>query len=257
VKNRRQFSSRWFRVFDEAVDDPKLQMLSDKLHRFLFNCWCLASKHDGYLPPITEIAWRLRKTESAIAAMVAELHERGLLEEAGTTFEPHNWQERQFQSDVSTERVKMFRERKKKQSETDMKPFHAVSETASEQSRSETEQKQSIAIPFPRSCDFPRTDAAVRQRCPTADLSIVARITEAAVQAYLSVDGPKMPTIGDAEIAEAVEQASRESPKQNGPALFLRTVPAVIKTWAELGRNNPPTLPQTKQQRNADLWSQA
>lgn len=96
---------------------------------------------------------------------------------------------------------------------------------------------------MPRVSDFPKTDAAIRGKCPTADLQIVVRITEAAMQSYLSVDHPRIPPPGDAEIAEAVEQAAKDSPKQLGPGLFLKTVPAVIKSWAELGRH-PPEKPQ-------------
>jgi hypothetical protein len=241
-KQTRKFGTRWFRVYDEAADDPKLQMLSDKLHRCLFVCWCLASKHGGYLPPIAEIAWKLRKSEAATAAMIAELHDRGLLDEEGTTFQPHNWPARQFQSDVSTERVRAHRERQRNVSETPMKPFHGVAETPPEakaETETETEQKQNNLAPFPCASDFPKTDAAVRRRCPTADLRMVTRITEAAVQAYLSVDDPKMPPPDDAAIAEAVEQAAKDSRNQQGPALFLKTVPAVMKSWAELGRHPP------------------
>jgi hypothetical protein len=156
----RQFQGRWFRVYDEAADDPKIQMLSDKLHRFLFNCWCLASKHGGYLPPISEIAWRLRKTEAVVASMIAELNERGLLDEEGDTFEPHNWQARQFQSDVSTQRVKAFRERKRNDHETpetEVKRDETVSETAPEQNRTETEQnrpEQRRVSVMPRAADL-------------------------------------------------------------------------------------------------------
>lgn len=107
----------------------------------------------------------------------------------------------------------------------------------------EAEQK-APPIPFPRQSDFPLTDAAIRGRCPTADLTIVVRITEAAVREYLSVDAPKIQAPDDSMIAAAVEEAAWQSPKQTGPGLFLRTVPAVIRSWAELGRHPPPSFPR-------------
>ena len=128
----RQFSGRWFRIYDEVLSDPKIQTLSDKLHRFWFDCLCIASKNGGCLPAIQDIAWTIRKSESAVASMVAELNEKGLLDREGTTFCPHNWNARQFVSDVSTERVKRFRERKVKRDET-------VSETVPEQNRDRTD----------------------------------------------------------------------------------------------------------------------
>ncbi len=153
MKQTRQFSSRWFRMYDEVVDDPKIQTLSDKLTVFWLNCMCLASKHSGFLPPVAQIAWKLRKTEKAIAAMIAELHNRGLLDSDGGSFTPHNWDARQYASDVSTERVRRHRETKKRSTdpanETD-ETFHdvslerneTVSETPSEQNRAETETEQ-------------------------------------------------------------------------------------------------------------------
>ena len=131
-KTARQFHSRWFRVYDESVDDPKLQMLSDKQHRFLFNCWCMASKNGGYIPPVPEIAWRLRLPESKVAALIADLHERNLLEREADTFTPHNWSNRQFDSDVSTGRVRAFRERQRNSQGTYTELDETVSATVSE-----------------------------------------------------------------------------------------------------------------------------
>lgn len=146
-QSTRQFSSRWFRVYDEAVDDPKLQTLPDALFKFWFNCLCIASKSGGFLPSISDLAWRTRKPEKEVAAMIASLYEHGLLDQEADTFSPHNWERRQYSSDVSTDRVREFRKRKGNVSET----FHetqdetrlAVSETPSEQSRADTEQIQS------------------------------------------------------------------------------------------------------------------
>ncbi len=153
AKQQKQFGSRWFRVYHEAADDPKLIMLSDKLHRFLFTCWCLASKHDGYLPGVAEISVTVRKSPAAVVSMLAELHDRGLLDREAETFAPHNWMLRQYKSDVSTQRVKAFRERNRNAHETLHETFHethnetvtSVSETAPEQSRTEQSRNRTDA----------------------------------------------------------------------------------------------------------------
>ena len=49
--------TRWFRVYNDVVDDPKVQRLSNTLFKVLINLWCLASANDGVLPPIDEIAF--------------------------------------------------------------------------------------------------------------------------------------------------------------------------------------------------------
>lgn len=119
-------ASRWWRAYDEAVDDPKLCLLTDKQHRAWFNLCCITSQNGGKLPAMAAVAFKLRMTVDKTRSMVAELVALGLvdMDETGTAA-PHNWGERQFQSDTSTERVKRFRERPRNVSS-------AVSETPPE-----------------------------------------------------------------------------------------------------------------------------
>ena len=125
---------RWWRAYDEAVDDPKLCLLSDKQHRAWFNLCCITSQNGGILPPISAIAFKLRMTVSKAKDIVAELVALKLIDidSSDGTFTPHNWSVRQFQSDVSTERVKRHRERKRNVSSS-------ISETPPE-SEADTEQ---------------------------------------------------------------------------------------------------------------------
>jgi hypothetical protein len=105
--------SRWFRVYDDMIDDPKVQKLSGDMFKALVNLWCLASKNDGYLPPMDEVVFKLRMRADKVAKIIAHLTACGLLDGGDQTeIEPHNWASRQFKSDVSNERVKRHRERK-------------------------------------------------------------------------------------------------------------------------------------------------
>src|SRR5437870_1993079 len=108
-----RMSGRWWRAYDEALHDPKLIALTDKLHRIWFNLLCIASKHGGVLPAMSVVAIELRVTVIKATEYVSSLVSVGLIDtlEMGE-FVPHNWQRRQFQSDVSTERVKRFRQQK-------------------------------------------------------------------------------------------------------------------------------------------------
>jgi hypothetical protein len=127
--------TRWFRVYDDLVDDPKIQRLDPTLFKALINVWCLASANDGVLPPIDEIAFKLRiKTEKA-RRLLNELRAAGLVDDDERGARPHNWDQRQFISDGSTSRVKRFRERRRNVSP-------AFSETAPEtEAEAETEGK--------------------------------------------------------------------------------------------------------------------
>lgn len=115
-------SAHWFRFYDSVVDDPKVQRLSLVLFRFWVNILCLSSRNDGMLPPATDLRFSLRMSERTIQDNLAALQNVGLIDlvpdNENPTFEPHNWRSRQFQSDVSTTRVKRFRERRRNVSET-------------------------------------------------------------------------------------------------------------------------------------------
>jgi hypothetical protein len=105
--------TRWFRVYDDLVDDPKVQRLDPSLFKALINLWCLTSANRGVLPPIDEIAFKLRMRPEKAQRVVNELRALGLVDVDDRGARPHNWDRRQFISDVSTSRVKRFRERRR------------------------------------------------------------------------------------------------------------------------------------------------
>lgn len=125
--------SLWFRFYDDAINDAKVLRLSDAMFRAWVTLLCLACKNDGILPKTSDIALVLRMRVAKVAEWLTALTAAGLLDNENGTFRPHNWNARQYKSDVSTERVKQFRERQRN-----------VSETANE-TPPETEQKQSRA----------------------------------------------------------------------------------------------------------------
>lgn len=110
--------SRWWRAYDDALNNPKLQRLSAALFRSWFNLCCLSSKNGGSLPALDVIAFALRCSEPQAARIIADLKAAGLVDSVGEGFEMHDWKDHQYQSDSSTERVKRFRERSKEVSET-------------------------------------------------------------------------------------------------------------------------------------------
>jgi hypothetical protein len=114
-------TGRWWRAYDEAVDDPKLGGLSDKLHRAWFNLMCVASANGGVLPSIDAIAFKLRTSIDKAAAWIRALIEAGLIDETDAGLVPHNWSSRQFTSDkdpTSNARQRRKRERDKERDVT-------------------------------------------------------------------------------------------------------------------------------------------
>jgi hypothetical protein len=101
--------TRWFRFYDEALNDPKILKLSDKLFRVWVGLLCVASKNDGKIPPMEDTGLMLRMKPEKLSKDIADLMSAGLLDDIGGTVSPHNWSGRQYKSDSSTDRVKRFR----------------------------------------------------------------------------------------------------------------------------------------------------
>ena len=109
--------TRWFRVYDDLVDDPKVQRLDPPLFKTLINLWCVTSTNDGVLPPIDEIAFKLRIKPQKAQRVLDRLKTEGLIEDDETGTHPHNWAGRQYKSDVgdptAAQRMRRHRNRQR------------------------------------------------------------------------------------------------------------------------------------------------
>jgi transcription elongation factor Elf1 len=110
-------------MYDEVLDDPKVQKLPVGDFRGWVNLLCLASRNDGKLPPAEDIAFALRETVESVSTLLERLRNAGLIEcrnggANGSFHAPRKWDERQYKSDTSTDRVKRFRQRSKSVPET-------------------------------------------------------------------------------------------------------------------------------------------
>jgi hypothetical protein len=92
--------SRWFRFYEEVLDDPKAQKLPLVLFKAWVNILCLASKNNGKIP-VEDVSFALRVTEKAAEDILSDLGAAGLIDEFEGTYSPHNWGKRQYKSDVS------------------------------------------------------------------------------------------------------------------------------------------------------------
>lgn len=105
--------SRWFRYYDEALDDPKVQRLSGDLFKTWINLLCLASKSGGKLPSNDDIAFRLRISVQDAQLRTEDLIMAGLIDIGpDRALSMHGWTERQYVSDTSSERVRKHRKNK-------------------------------------------------------------------------------------------------------------------------------------------------
>ncbi len=133
---------QWFRFHTETLNNPKAQKLPGDLFKIWVNILCIAAEHEGVLPPMEDLAFKLRASLHEALHAVTTLIGANLItvtkNQYGETYAPKNWNERQYKSDTSNERVKRHREKNKTVTQT-------VTVTAPEQSRTETEQNRDRA----------------------------------------------------------------------------------------------------------------
>lgn len=134
----------WLRLYRGTVNNPKLQRLGLEVVGFWTNCLCL-SDDDGCLPSVSDIAWTMRLSETQVETFLETLQRNNLVDlEGDGVLRLHDWAEHQKVSDVSTDRVRKFRE---KQRQIELKSEVPVLETqrnVSEtvQIRTDTEKKE-------------------------------------------------------------------------------------------------------------------
>lgn len=142
--------SRWLRINEDCIDNPKILKLPEALRWQWVALLCVASKNDGVLPPIDDVALCLRVPEAKAAEFITKLVKARLIDKEGDNFVPHNWTKRQFKSDSSTDRVKRHRDKQRNVSSTvtgnvSSTVSETVTVTPPEQSRAETDTEQSTA----------------------------------------------------------------------------------------------------------------
>ncbi len=139
--------SRWFRFYDEVLNDPKAQRLEPAVFKFWVNLLCLASKNDGAIVK-RDVTFNLRVDETAAVDFLTSLVEHDLLEDRGDFYIPHNWDGRQYQSDSSTERVRAFRKRKREYGGKRSGNVTVTLQNRAETEQNRTEKKNIVNLEF-------------------------------------------------------------------------------------------------------------
>ena len=116
----------WFRLYHEMIEDPKVGTLSDSEFRLWIELLCLACSSGGNGDTCyteEELNWKLRRN---VSETLLKLFRNGLVkqsivskdEKTGTktreTITITNWMKRQYSSDVSTDRVRKYRNKLQK-----------------------------------------------------------------------------------------------------------------------------------------------
>lgn len=136
--------SHWFRYYVEALHDPKVLRLSDSMFRAWVNLLCVAKLGDGAIRR-EDVPIQLRVSEKGAAAIIDYLLERDFLDDRGDFLTPHNWDARQYKSDVTdptaAKRQKSYRERNKTRNGDRNGDRNATVTVTATRAETETEQR--------------------------------------------------------------------------------------------------------------------
>lgn len=155
---------QWFRMYAEAVDDEKLRLLAfeDRWHFVALLCLKAQGTLDSDAPHRERrIALKLGLQLPQLDELKRRLIEVRLIDE---DWQPLNWGKRQFESDVSTERVRAFRKRQRNVSETDQRQNRTETET--EQNRTEQRERRATRLPDDFALTRERRLVAEAERLP-------------------------------------------------------------------------------------------
>jgi hypothetical protein len=101
--------SRWFRSYADTHRNPKIARLSDKDFRLWHRLLCIAAENGGTIPPADDLKHMLSMRLDHCSEALRRFQNGGLLDPVEGGYVPHNWNQRQYKSDTSTERVRKFR----------------------------------------------------------------------------------------------------------------------------------------------------
>ena len=138
----RQNSDPWLRFYVRTLNNPKVQRLPGSIFKGWVNLLCLAKETDGVLPTVDDISFRLRLSKSKAESLLSTLKTSGLID--GDRM--HDWDDFQYSSDSSTERVKRHRERNMERSSN---VSSNVSETVQSRVDKIREDKTRVEPPLP------------------------------------------------------------------------------------------------------------
>jgi len=100
----------WFRLYAEFSKDPKIQSLDETLQRRFVMLLCLKCNDELNKLTDEELAFALHISIEQLEETGEIFKKKGFID---GTWEISNWNKRQFISDISTERSRLYRKRQK------------------------------------------------------------------------------------------------------------------------------------------------
>ena len=108
-------SKYWIKLYIEILDDAKMGTMTDRLFRRTMQLFLLAGELNGagQLPPVPDMAWRLRMGAEELETDLADLASAGIVHKEDGRWAVTKFEDRQRAS-TGTERWQRWQERQRK-----------------------------------------------------------------------------------------------------------------------------------------------
>lgn len=103
---------RWFRLYNEIIDDPKIAKLSDFSFSAFIKLMAFCSDRDNagvISDSLQDVCWRLRMRPEKLRIAISDLEKAEIIKREDGRLVLINWEKRQFKSDDIKQRVRRFR----------------------------------------------------------------------------------------------------------------------------------------------------
>lgn len=164
--------ARWFRFYDDVMDDPKVQLLSDAHYRGWSTLLCIASKNAGDISGDEMVlSFALRKPVGKVRQLLQVLLSAQLIDQTETGYIPHNWKGRQYESDSAAERMRRHRAKAKAEHSTSplRPPLRNSDAIEADTEQNRTEQKDSSPAQALVTKPVRKVTSTIPENFPTAD----------------------------------------------------------------------------------------
>lgn len=91
--------------------NPKVARLPDAQFRLWMELLCVAGENDGLIPPLDDLKHLLKRRLDHLSSGLKALISAGLIDALEDGYCSHDWNQRQYKSDTSTDRSRKHREK--------------------------------------------------------------------------------------------------------------------------------------------------
>ena len=225
----------WIRLYTNVPHNHKVQRLPGGLFKFWINCLCLRGSEGGSrLPPEDDLGWSLKLSAKRVTDYLIRLERCGLVHHDNDGWEMHDFLEHQYDSDISTERVKRFRNAQRAAAETHQSRAEADTEAEQKQSSStEGVLNRAAAAAAAAASPSPKTNGqpAPEPRALTVDEAVEEALHELASE---GVDLPQKTVLNEygrastnpawERMRDAIRRADARIRKSRKPVAYVKGI---------------------------------